>query len=147
MGLPRHSTNLGAQDRCRTTFRALKCSLLVMLAVVAMDGIAGSATSPGTAGQSASSSSLDFTIVIPAVLILDPSSGRFYSNDARAFVSIGSVGATRPALRAGHDNTPMQEGQRRAVAVNAWRTPQGPGTTGFNGMAGRIAEGQVICLP
>jgi len=127
-------------DRTQTIVRALKAALIAVLAIAAADVCAESATLSGHSSQGAASANIGITIVIPAVLILDRRTGTFYTNDARAYVSLGTM-VDR--------DVSAQTALRPLSAINGGRAGhgqiQGRGTGGITGHT--LHDGEVICIP
>jgi len=135
-------------DRTQTIVRALKAALIAVLAIAAADVCAESATLSGHSSQGAASANIGITIVIPAVLILDRRTGTFYTNDARAYVSLGTMGAPRYTIGVDRDVS-AQTALRPLSAINGGRAGhgqiQGRGTGGITGHT--LHDGEVICIP
>jgi hypothetical protein len=143
--------NNGAnRNRTRTLAHALKVALVALLAVAAADVCAESAMLADHGGQSAASARIGFTIVIPAVLILDRRTGTFYSNDAKAIVALGTMRSPR-YMTGGDRDVSAQTGPRTVIALNGGRAGQGQfqgrGLGGIAGAGHLFHDGEVICIP
>jgi hypothetical protein len=136
--------------RFRTKILALKVALIAVLAVAAADVCAESAMLSSRSSQSAASARIGFTIVIPAVLIMDRRTGTYYTNDAKAIVSLGAMGSPRYTIGVDRDDS-VQAGLRPVTALNGERAGQGQirrrGPSGITGSGHRFYDGEVICSP
>ena len=141
-------TNGANRDRAQTTVKALTVALMALLATAAADACAESAMLANYGGQGVAPARIGITIVIPAVLILDRRTGTFYTNDARAYVSLGTMGAPRYTIGVDRDVS-AQTALRPLSAINGGRAGhgqiQGRGTGGITGHT--LHDGEVICIP
>jgi len=144
--LPLAPELLRGHDRARTMTRIVQGALIVMLAVVANGIQANSAMVGSRNHQEGSSAQLGFTIVIPAVLIVDRETGAFYSNDAKAVVAFGRSGMPATAMRT-HNDAPGQADLRPGGATNRWRNGQGGHVSGKDAFRRPSTVGDVICIP
>ena len=144
-----HLSNGASYQRSRVKSRALQIALFAMLLASAANAGAESAMISSRSGQGAASALLGFTIVIPVVLILDRRTGTFYTNDAKAIVSLGAIGQLRAA--GGVDREGFEQaGRGPATAIgggHAGRGHQARGPSGIAGSVRRFADGEVICIP
>lgn len=141
----------GAKHGCAPTkILALKVALIAVLAVAAADVCAESAMISGRTSQSAASALIGFTIVIPAVLILDRRAGTYYTNDAKAIVSLGAIGSSRHTIGVDRE-VYVPTGLQPVIAMNGGRAGQGQsqglGPLGKTGSGHRFHDGEVICIP
>jgi len=134
------------QDRAQTRSRIVQRALLVMLVVVTSGVLANSAMAGSSNHQEGASAHLTFTIVIPAVLIIDRETGTFFSNDSKAVVAFGRSEMPVSAMRT-HNDAPGQADLRPGGATNRWRNEQGGRVSGKYVFRRPITEGDVICIP
>jgi hypothetical protein len=136
--------------RTRTRICVLKVAIIAVLAVAVADVHAESAMLSGHGSQNAASARIGFTIVIPAVLILDRRTGTFYTNDAKAIVALGALGSPRYTVGVDRDVS-VQAGLRPVTAIDGGRAGlgqfRGRSTSGSTGAGHRFCDGEVICIP
>jgi hypothetical protein len=150
MHLAGQLSNRANRGRTRTGICMLKVALIAMLAVTIADVHAESAMLSSRGGPSAASARIGFAIVIPAVLVLDRRTGTFYTNDAKAIVSLGALGSSQYTGGVNRD-VPVQAGLRPLTAMNGGRAGlgqfRGRSPSGTTGSGHRFYDGEVICIP
>jgi hypothetical protein len=144
------STHRANHGRPRTRVRALTTALIAVLGFAAADVRAESAVLSNLGSPSAAAGRIGFTIVIPAVLILDRRTGTFYTNDAKAIVALGTMGSPRFAIGVDREIS-RQAGLRPVTALNGGRAGEGQaqarGASGIPRPGHPFHDGEVICIP
>lgn len=129
---------------------------IVMAALSATAADRASAESLSNAGGRASVAHLDFSVVIPAVLVLDTRSGAVFSNDRRSPMLLGVSSRDGSAAMDATTNrsTLTIKGDARAMmAFEArWRPAQNGGRFTARAVMGRsatrrVADGDIVCAP